>query len=150
MADGQRIPTAKELGELLPDWSRNRYGKGKPLGPAEYRRLKAAALALARAPEQERRNVISAYSWAYCEMKLADWGRASGMFLLLRVLFVVPEEDPLEAPHMEAGGRVLRIGPCCDHRLSNGGWYDAVSEYDAFARRFRRRSPAEIEALEIR
>jgi hypothetical protein len=125
MTDGRRIPTAKELGELLPDWTRSRYA------------------------EQERRNVISAYSWAYCEMKMADWGRASGMFLLLRVLFVVPEGDPFEALPMEAGGRVLRIGLCCGHRLTYG-WYGAVGEYDAFARRFRRRSPAEIEALEIR
>jgi hypothetical protein len=112
-------------------------------------RLKAAATALARAPEQEQRNVIAAYSWAYCEMTVADAGRASGIFLLLRVLFVVPEADPAWSMHAEDGRRVLRVGPCCGNRNFRN-WYYPLGEYDTFVRRFRRRSPAEIEALEIK
>jgi hypothetical protein len=148
MLGTNRTPKAKDLGELLPHWTRGRLEEGAPLGPADYMRLKAAAAALARAPEQEQRNVIAAYSWAYCETRIADAGRASGMFLLLRILFVVPETDPAWSMRAEAGGRVLRVGPCCGNREFRYG-YDPLGEYDAFASRFRRRSPAEIEALEI-
>jgi hypothetical protein len=144
-ASGKRTPTAKELGELLPHWYKGHPQDGDPPGPAGYASLKAAAFAMALAPEQERRNVIAAYSWAYCEMALPDAARASGMFLLLRVLFVVPE-GPL---HPEAGNRVLRVDPCCGNRWFGQGWFPLV-EYDAFARRFPRRTPAEIEALEIK
>lgn len=140
-----RTPTAKELGELLPQWTR-----GEPLGPSDYMRLKAAALALARAPEQERQNVITAYGWAYCEMSLPDAGRASGMFLLLRVLFVVPEGGAVSATHVLDGGRILIVRPCCGNRQFSAGDYNPLFEYDTFAERFRRRSPAEIEALEIK
>ena len=149
MAGGMRTPTAKELAELLPQWTRGTWQMGEPPGLAEYRRLKAAALALARAPEQERRNAIAAYSWAYCEVEQPDSGRASGMFLLLRVLFVVPERDPAWALHAEADGRVLRVGPCCGNRRFHQIYF-AFAEYEVFARRFPRRSLVEIEALEIR
>jgi len=142
-------PTAKDLGELLPAWTRSYALEGEPPGPAEYRRLKAVALALARAPEQERRNVIDAYGWAYCGMRFADTRRASAMFLLLRVLFAVPEGNPWWGLHAEAGSQVLRVGPCCGNQRFDQPWWPLVT-YDFFAKRFHRRSPAEIEALEIR
>jgi hypothetical protein len=71
------------------------------------------------------------------------------MFLLLRVLFVVPEGDPAWGPHAEADGRILRVGPCCANRTFQSGYFP-LWEYDNFAKRFPRRSPAEIEVLEIR
>ncbi len=71
------------------------------------------------------------------------------MFLLLRVLFIVPEGDqsPLRA---EASGRVLRVGPCCGKDRGFLQWYVPLAAYDDFAKRFPRRTPAEIEALDIR
>jgi hypothetical protein len=140
---------------------------------ADYVNLKTAAVAMARAPEVEQRNVIAAYSWAYCEMAVADGPRASGMYLLLRVLFVLPTRytgsdaatfgswpRPAAGPgewdlswpvHIEPGTHALHVEPFpsgqrwCDTRP-----YPALLEYDYFAARFPRRSPAEIEALEIR
>jgi len=166
-----RMPTAKELGDLLPDW----WSTRDPRVRLDYVNLKAAALALAHAPEAERRNVISAYSWAYCEMTMPDLPRASGMYLLLRILFVLPTRHPSddtrsfsawERPsrgvgdtawdlswpvHVDPSGDVAQVDRCLawqGRHLIYG--YLAYTEYEYFAAQFPLRSPKAIEALEIK
>jgi hypothetical protein len=124
------LPQARELGEILF------HVPGKP---ADVARLKAAAIAMARASELERREVIDAYSWAYGEFRFAaDAQRGAGMRLLLKILFVTPE----------SAGNVLHEQ--FPYRGGGQGWYAALAEYDSFAKRYRMRTVAEIEALEIR
>jgi hypothetical protein len=174
-----RLPNAKELGDFLPHWYKASDDRPSPSG---YTNLKTAAIAMVRAPERERRNLISAYSWAYCEPAFGDIHRSSGgdvprlsgMYLLLRVLFVVSAHHPIRdvivyAPwnhpprnqgitewdlsypvHIDPGERVLRIDPCCTETTFNvGTFYFALDEYDYFSTRFPRRTVADIEALDI-
>jgi hypothetical protein len=133
---------ARELGELL-------FQVRGSFHPGSNAKLKTAAIAMARAPEQERRNVIAAYSWAYCEHAyFPDVARTSGVYLLLRLLFVVEGRDALVA-HVDPSGHFFDIEPS-----GRATWppyfYSALGEYNYFAAHFRRRTVAEIEALEIR
>jgi hypothetical protein len=183
---GKRLPRAKELADFLPGWFH--AGNKDTPSPSGYANLKTAAIEIARAPEMERRNLISAYSWAYCESNLddvvmdaeADYvPRLPKMYVLLRVLFVVPIDHPigdvrvfvvwnwppwdaakhgitqwdLAYPvHADPSGRVLHIELPRMSLVMSGPEpppYSALDEYDYFSARFHRRSPAEIEALEI-
>lgn len=110
--DGE-LPTASELAALLPNW----YCSSPSGAPIDYTGLKAVAIVMADAPEEDQRSLIEAYSRAYCEPDLAfgfcghgvvtvrrdanqppppeaDRHKAAGMFLLLRVLFVLPAHYP--------------------------------------------------------
>jgi hypothetical protein len=154
---------------MLPHWYRRH---DVPSASPDYTKLKTAALALAQASPQELRNVIEAYSGAYCKLGADDAPKASGMFLLLRVLFVVPTRvkygawfgnwprfrgavrdggyTDLSWPvHIDPETHVLHVEPfppptpeCC--------FYHALAEYDYFAAYFPRRSAAEIAALEVK
>lgn len=200
--DGE-LPTSAELAALLPDW----YCSSPARAPIDYTGLKAAAVVVASASEEAQRSLIREYSRAYCDSSLrhlggcdrsklievrdpawamrprADPHKAAGMFLLLRVLFVLPAHYPsadargftwwmqkwpaggaaalktstkrdLAWPvHEVAGGRVLLV----DHFDGPGyrmgpplPYYLALAEYDWFASRFPRRTPEEIDALEIK
>jgi hypothetical protein len=151
--------------------------------------------------------LIEAYSRVYCDLSGHDFGvcgksvltvgldprvtprpranphYAAGMFVLLRVLFVLPahypeadargfswwmqkwpagglaarkastERDLAWPVHEVAGGRVLLV----DHFGGPGyqmgppsPYYLALAEYDWFAAHFPRRTPEEIDALEIK
>lgn len=59
------------------------------------------------------------------------------MYLLLRILFVTSDF---------IGDARSRLS----HHRGPGGSYSAVREYDSFAKNYRMRTAAEIEALEIR
>jgi len=200
--DGE-LPTASELAPLLPNWYCSRPGRP----PIDYTGLKAAAVVVASASEEDQRSLIKEYSRAYCdssehtlgacdrskliEVRDSAWAmrpradphKAAGMFLLLRVLFVLPahypaadargftwwmqkwpagdvaarkpstERDLAWPVHEVAGGHVLLV----DHFDSPGyyagapsPYYLALAEYDWFASRFPRRTPEEIDALEIK
>jgi hypothetical protein len=163
---------AVELAEQLPDWS----STIDPSVNLDYSSLKAAAIKMASAPECVQRAVIEAYPLVYTSYR-SDPPNASGMFLLMRVLFVLPADDPrsttvasawLQPVHDEANRtkawnyqwpvrvnpheRVLEIERCQGTRRGVPGWYGAKAEFHFFksGARFPMRSPAEIEALEIR
>lgn len=162
---------AKELGGILPHWCK---AAEDPPGPTDYANLKPAALAMARASERERRNVIAAYEQAFCSRTSPDGSKSSGMFLLLRVLFIVPTRvsgsdirfyggwaHPPRAPgatwtdlswpvHIDPYTHVLHVEPPVLQWERCSGAYWALQEYDYFAQNFPRRSPEEIEALAIR
>jgi hypothetical protein len=133
----------------------------------DYRGLKAAAIKMAHAPECVQRAVIKAYPRQYGSPKL------SGLYLLLRVLFVLPSDDrtsggvfspwsrPVVMKAKQTGTwnyqwpvlvnpqtRVIHIERC-ENKV---GGYAAIEEYQWFKStlRFPTRTPAEIEALEIK
>jgi hypothetical protein len=165
---------ANDLADQLPDWE----STGDPSVTINYKGLKAAAIKMARAPECVRRAIIGSYCRAHCKTNHPDFSKASGMFLLMRVLFIphptsdrgekhdswvrrsdlhspdsamATEFDPAWPVHADPSGRVLEIDRCLGSSSHGSGiGYDALDEYDYFAKRFRRRTPAEIEALEIR
>lgn len=111
--DGE-LPTASELAALLPNW----YCSSPSGAPIDYTGLKAVAIVMADAPEEDQRSLIREYSRAYCDSSLRDFGacdrskrievrdpawamwsradphKAAGLFLLLRVLFVLPAHYP--------------------------------------------------------
>ena len=165
-----RVPCG-ELTDILPYWSVT--ADARP----DFAGLKTAAITFARASESERRAMIAEHSRAYCILyeDAINQSRASGLFLLLRVLFVLPPRHPesdthhffrdcrpdgwrtaegidISWPvHEDPERRVLeidRIFRCASS--SRGTRYDALAEYDYFRERFRLRTPAEIEALEIK
>lgn len=139
-----------------------------------YPDLKAAAILLASAPESARRALVEAYSREYCEIRMpefcaggfvvarypdwiyrtrADIPKASGMYVLLRVLFVVPPDYWRTysggSVHVDPGAHVLRIKRWNVTEVRKDNAYRATWEYDYFATHFPRRSRAAIEALEI-
>jgi hypothetical protein len=106
---------------------------------------------MARTPEKERRNVIAAFSWAYCEPVGRDVKRTFGMYLLLRVLFILPEGELSGPVHSYESAHVLRIdAPPAQPVPPRTIPYSALWEYDHFSAQFRMRTVAELEALEIR
>lgn len=161
---------ANDLADQLSDLE-------SPHDPAvtiDFKGLKAAAITMARAPVCVRRSVIASYCREYCKENNPNF-KASGMFLLMRVLFVVPSRHPtddarkhhswsrpsfLRPPgspaqtesdlawpvYADPAGRVLEIVQV----PGRGSYYSALREYDYFAERFPMRTSVEIDALEIR
>lgn len=205
-----RLPSASELAECLPDWTKTIDRAVSP----DYACLKEAAIALAGASERARRSLVEAYDQAYCQIRLpvpqeycaaigggwhdawfgdgvhttrSDQPRASGMYLLLRVLFVLPTRYPGDSPrqsapwgtrypgrdrygggsssplvvdvawpvHEQPSAHLLLIDRCPHLAMEAAGQFPAISyhawsEYAWFTAHFPRRTPAEIEALDIR
>jgi hypothetical protein len=147
----------------------------------DYDGLKAAAIKIASAPNCVQSAVIETYSKEYCEPARTDLPKASGMYLLMRVLFVLPTDYPIKdvhnfsnwshpihaeaartskwnlswPVHAKPGENVLEIERC---QGFPGGKGDTFTRYQAFTEFLyfrtpkvsRMRTPAEIEALEIR
>jgi hypothetical protein len=160
---------ANDLAEKLPDWS----STTNPSVNVRYDGLKAAAIQMARAPRCVQRAVVESYCRAYCEEVRPDYPKTSGMFLLMRVLFVHPHiSDHTEgfggwmpirwsessAPIKPGAGWPVYEDPSgrfVEIDRSRGGIlfhfaYHALAEYDYNAAHFRMRTPAELAALEIR
>ena len=167
---------ASELADELPDWSSTE----DPSVDLDYDGLKAAAIKVASAASCVRWAVIETYSKEYCEPTRIDLAKASGMYLLMRVLFVLPSDYPIKDVHVystwshpvrtkaertskwdlswpvhaKPGENVLEIERCQGFPGSGRPYrpYDALTEYRYFRmeKHFRMRTPAEIEALEIR
>jgi hypothetical protein len=135
----------------------------------DYRGLKAAAIKMARLPECVQRAVIREHNDHSMPPKI------SGLFLLMRVLFVLPADarttsgahSDWQGPVFEAAkkthrwdyqwpvhvhpeGGFLEIERC--QNIASGYPYQAVREFHEWTTKehFPMRSPAEIEALEIR
>jgi hypothetical protein len=142
-----------------------------------YEDLKEASIKMASAPACVRSAVIKAYSDEYCDLGYPDLPKASGMYLLMRILFVLPTDYPIKdvhaystwshgvkvqaekslkwdlswPVHAKREEDVLEIERCQGFPGSGSYTrYQALTEFDYFRQRFRMRTPAEIEALEIR
>lgn len=191
LVDPERLLSARELGDLLPDWSLT----ADEHMVVDYAGLKAAAIALARMPADARRITIIAYSRAYCDLPWiaahcatggvdrdgrdhvwpeADFRKASGMYVLLRVLFVLParypaserekftgwmrmpprqgdDDEVLWPVHADSSGHVLLVERCEGFRgRVEASVYRAMDEYDYFLSRYPMRTPVMLEALDIR
>jgi hypothetical protein len=161
-----------ELAEQLPDWS----STIDPSVHLDYSGLKAAAIKMASAPACMQRAVIEAYTNEYSILR-HDPTKASGMLLLIRVLFVLPSADrksflvssnwshPVHKEKKSGKGwnyqwpvhanpheRVLEIERCQGVLDGRPGVHGAIGEYDYFKNQFHfpMRSPGEIEVLSIR
>jgi hypothetical protein len=167
---------ASELADELPDWSST---ESSPVN-LDYEGLKAAAIKFASAPVCVQWAVIETYSKEYCEPFRTDLPKASGMYLLMRVLFVLPTDHPIKdvqnysnwshpvhaeaertskwdlswPVHAKPGENVLEIERCQGFPGSGRSYtpYQALTEWRYFRVKkvFRMRTRAEIEALEIR
>ena len=174
----ERRALASELADELPDWSSTE----DPSVNLDYEGLKAAAIKIASAPSCVQFAVIETYSKEYCEPARIDLPKASGMYLLMRVLFVLPTDYPIKdvhtfstwahpvhaeaertskwdlswPVHAKPGENVLEIERCQGFPGSRANntykTYRAFAEFRYFwnIKRGRTRTPAEIEALEIR
>ncbi len=129
--------------------------------PVDYRGLKAAALKMARAPRCVQETVLESYRRAYADDLEYDISKSLRMALLLRVLFVLPTRLPLDngkhldlawPVHEDPSGRTLEVERHLEYLVPGyDRFYDPLSEYYKFIeRRYRMRTPAEIQALEIR
>jgi hypothetical protein len=157
-----------ELRDELPDWT----STADPSVHLDYRGLKAAAIKLAGKPECVQRAVIREYPFH------AKGVNFSGLYLLMRVLVGIPSDahaysgvfpgchrpefdvhpesntiwyDPQWPVNVRPQGGVLEIERC--QKYKGGGFgYTAIEEYYQWTTRshFPMRTPAEIEALEIR
>jgi hypothetical protein len=165
---------ANDLADLLPNWESTGQNRQKPGSVrVDYGGLKAAALKMARTPRCVHLPVIESYNRAYggglAHIEY-DEAKTSALFVLMRVLFKLPthytandwgygwwyrprgHDDDISWPvHEDPSGRVLEIDWYAGAGMIGGGLnYDAVREYEYFAERFPMRTPAEIQALEIR
>jgi len=149
--------------ERLPDWS-------KTIDPdhhADYSLLKPALIDLGTLADADRRSEIEAYSRKYCFPKL-DLSKASGLYVLLRLAFVIPREYPRWSTKVFGGWRHpsttqtdqpfrilwpveineqtyrVLIAP---FRGYTGKGYDAIGEYDYFLQHFPLRSGDSIRRL---
>jgi hypothetical protein len=166
-----------DFADDLPDWSSTE----DPDVDIDYDGLKAVAIRIASAPYCVQRAVIKTYSQEYCAVGRPDLPKASGLYLLLRVLFVLPTDYPIK------DGRWFTTWsyPVRDESLRTSKWdlswpvraqpganvieiersrgllggeddtyrvYWAFDEFQYFWKltRGRTRTPAEIEALEIK
>jgi hypothetical protein len=159
---------ANELAKKLPDWS----STVDPSVTLDYTGLKEAAIWIASAPECVQWAVIEASAPLDRSASPSKNPMLPGMFLLMRVLFVLPNPDPStyfrsdswSRPEKKTGGwnyqwpvlvnphePILEIERC-QGAPNSRAMYGALSEFAWFKldRRFRMRTPAEIEALTIR
>lgn len=167
---------ASELADQLPDWSSTENSSVN----LDYKGLKTAAVKFASLPYCVQLAVVETYSKEYCEPARTDLPKASGMYLLLRVLFVLPTDYPekdaerfstwsyplrdeaqktskwnLSWPvHAKPGENVLEIERCQGFPAGGEPYtpYQAFDEFRYFRlpKISRMRTPSEIEALEIR
>ncbi len=157
---------AIEIRDELPDWT----STVDPAVHLDYRGLKAAAIKMAGMPECVQRAVVREYP------RHAKKAKLSGLFLLMRVLFVLPSDragrgmsiySSWQRPVWEAGEQtqrwdyqwpvhvhpergVIEIKHC--REIVPGAHYHALMEFHAWMTEwhFPMRTRAEIEALEIR
>jgi hypothetical protein len=166
-----------ELTDELPDWSSTE----DPDVGVDYEGLKAVAIRMASAPYCVQRAVLETYSKEYCAVGRPDLPKASGLFLLLRVLFVLPTDYPVKDSrwfttwsypvrdeslrtskwdlswpvHVRPGENVLEIERYRGFPGGDSNTYKVYWAFDEFQyfwklTRGRTRTPAEIEALEIK
>jgi hypothetical protein len=148
--------------EGLPDWSEQDDN-----AVADYGLLSRAAVGLAQLGESDRRGEVEQYSSAYCLPHLSI-SEASGLYVLLRLMFDLPHAYPLAATKVYGGWihpsigqdpfdlswpvtvspdlQVATIAPFAGYR---GKGYDALGEYDYLLNRFSIRTPVLLEGLRV-
>jgi hypothetical protein len=149
------------LDQLLPDWSASQEPGARP----DYGPALAAARELAWLDPDGRRAAVERASAEHCLPRF-ELGPASGLYVVLRLLFELPEAYPLaEAKvfggwvhptigrdpfnlswpvHVDVERRSVEVDT---FRGYHGKGYDALGEYDWFGTSFPIRSPELLEDL---
>jgi hypothetical protein len=148
---------------LLSNWPRTIDPAYQP----DYGNVRATVEKFVRLPAAERRNVVATLSGQYCFPQF-DLDKAGGLYLLLRLAFVLPESLPREQARVFGGWLHPSVGvpgtpfdlqwpvrPAGEGRLRidrftgySGKGYDAIGEYDYFAAGFRLRDLRTIGVIE--
>lgn len=153
-----------DLDGLLPDWS------AKSANPAAYATLLRAGVQFLSAPEDARGEAVQSYARHYC-LPHFDLPKASGVYLLFRVVFNLPKRHPREQakvfggwlhPSVNDGSRYFDLSwPIhideADGVLSIalfpgyfGKGYDAAGEYDWMRTQFPFREAETLKGLTVR
>ena len=147
-------------GVPLPDWSER---DGTPDIP--YTAFADAAVTLHLLGGPDRRAEVDRYSQAHCLPRFSI-SEASGLYVLLRILFDLPTRHPLDATKVFGGwlhpsigrdpfdlswpvaldGEKAVVQPFTGYR---GKGYDAIGEYDWFAERFAIRPADRLRSLAV-
>ncbi len=149
----------------LPDWSKTVDPNYRP----DYSNLKIIALQFLSLAPQEQKAEIEAYSKRWCFPEF-DLGKASGLYLLLRIVFVLPSKQPREkakvfgswlhpsigedSPYFDLAWPVLAntekqimtVERCQGYA---GRPYNAAEEYAYFIQHFPLRAKESIEGYSI-
>jgi len=147
-------PDVEALARRLPDWS----ATSDPARFVDTSGLVGAAIDVCAMPEDERRELIAAYSAAHCYPELVAF-EASGLYVMMRVLFELPAVVPRDQARDFGGwlhpsragdggyplGWPVRVEGYTVHLAAfagyaGGGW-DALGEYDYFIGKFPLRDP---------
>lgn len=154
--------------DKLPEWSKTIDPRYK----ADWSSLRPTALPFLKMSAKEQKDAVSEYSKKYCFPKL-DLERASGLYLLFRVLFELPP-DGMDRAKVSAFGGWLHpsIGESGPYRISwpveaaveqgrvvvtidrftgySGKGYDAAAEFDFLRANFTFRDEAKIGSMIVR
>lgn len=148
-------------GVPLPDWSEREATPDLP-----YQRFADAAVALRTMDDEARRGEVERYSNEHCRPRLS-LSEASGLYVLLRVLFELPTRHPLEATRVFGGWVHPSIGhdpfdlswpvqPTSGHHLVvapftsyRGKGYDGIGEHDWFAEHFPLRTVQKLQVVAV-
>ena len=154
--------------ENLPEWSKTIDPRYK----ADWTNLKPAAQSFLRMSALEQKEAVAEYSKKYCFPKL-DLPKASGLYLLFRVLFELPAGGMDRAKVSSFGGWLHpSIGEPGAYQISwpvtatveqgnliltidrftgySGKGYDGAAEFDFLRSHFPFRKEAEIANLTLR
>lgn len=154
------------LDDRLPPWSRTIDPRFTP----QYDGLKQAALDFLALPAEAKRTAVEQFAKAYCFPEF-NLQKASGLYIFLRVIFALPALYPKDKTKIFGGWENPSAGDGKDvFRLSwpveidseslvlrirrfegyLGMAYQALDEYDYFARNFEFRDAKFIEELTFR
>lgn len=152
-----------DLVGLLSNWPRTIDPTYQP----DYGNVRGVVEKFVRTPPAQRRYQVAEFSGRYCFPRF-DLYEAGGVYLLLRLAFILPENLPRDQARVFGGWRHPSVGPydkpfdlqwpvrpAGDGRLRIerftgyfGKGYDAIGEYDYFATSFRWRDPATVRVIE--
>ena len=154
-----------KLADRLLAWSKTI----DPKYQQNYTGLESLALEFITLSPEARRAEVQAYSAQYCFPRF-DLEKASGLYLLLRIVFELPSQHPrqlaqvfggwlhpsigVESPYfdlswpvkIEAGTDIVKIERFQGY---SGKGYDAIGEYDYFVAHFPLRQKETLERLMI-
>lgn len=145
--------------ERLPDWS----ATTDPSQRFDVAALARAAAAFVRLPTAERDAWVAEYSAQYCDPDLV-FGPASGLYVMLRAAYQLPESLPIARAQVFGGwvhpsvnaegstfdmswpvrfrGSGIHVERCRGYMM---GRYDALGEARYFAQNFPLRSAAQLD-----
>lgn len=155
------------LDNRLPNWSKSI----DPQARIDYTSLIPVASEFLTWQPDLRKSEVEEYSRQFCFPKL-QLGKASGLYLFLRIVFDLPEQFPRDHVQVFGGWLHPSIGSSEPFRISwpveitaglqgtetiihpfqgyRGKGYDAAAEYEFFANTFPARQEQALAALRIR